>query len=392
MEELKKVLNPKLATEQSNDGFDKPVREEQIFGDEKCAVQQETPTIDTEFKKRKDAKPDADFAIKDEEEGEVKRECSYTETEQKLRLKKSIKKKHECDVCGKMFNSKHALGPHKNIHKNESVAGHSCNICDKSFFRISALKRHQKSHGDNTSQCDVCGDNLSTRKPKGAPASDYDKHMRIHKVLNFRCDCTNVPVLEEGDEYGIKDKYISKTFVAKEQHMKRVHQGWHGCDLCSTSFKTMETLQKHLAKHNIKCAQCNYIAKNKSFMQKHINSVHDPQESECKICKEAFKNVNLLRSHMKFGHKEATTCDLCGETFKNIEMHKKTKHQTDEEKRYKCGQCGKGFGVKDYLKVHEMNMHIKSRPFQCRYGCENRYNDSGNRAAHEKRRHGQTFR
>ena len=38
-----------------------------------------------------------------------------------------------------------------------------------------------------------------------------------------------------------------------------------------------------------------------------------------------------------------------------------------------------------------MNVHLKLRPYECRYGCSFRYNDLSNRNAHEKKTHGQIF-
>ena len=46
---------------------------------------------------------------------------------------------------------------------------------------------------------------------------------------------------------------------------------------------------------------------------------------------------------------------------------------------------------KSIMENHRMNMHIKAQPHQCRYGCENSYNDVSNRNAHERRRHGEIF-
>ena len=64
---------------------------------------------------------------------------------------------------------------------------------------------------------------------------------------------------------------------------------------------------------------------------------------------------------------------------------------SDEERKYQCKTCGKGFISLSYLKSHNMNVHLKLRPYECRYGCELRYNDSANRNAHEKKKHGVLF-
>ena len=64
-------------------------------------------------------------------------------------------------------------------------------------------------------------------------------------------------------------------------------------------------------------------------------------------------------------------------------------HTTD--KPFKCDNCDKSFISKTDLNKHVMNMHTKTQPYICRYGCEDkRYNDSNNRRVHERRRHGVT--
>ena len=67
-------------------------------------------------------------------------------------------------------------------------------------------------------------------------------------------------------------------------------------------------------------------------------------------------------------------------------------HTADEEKSFQCQECGKGFHKLDALKKHQMSVHLKLRPYKCRYGCTFAYNDQGNRNAHEKKTHGQLYK
>ena len=69
----------------------------------------------------------------------------------------------------------------------------------------------------------------------------------------------------------------------------------------------------------------------------------------------------------------------------------KTTHTPDDQKKHQCQDCGKGFISKNGLKEHRMNVHLKLRPYKCRYGCEFAYNDRANRNCHEKKKHGQVF-
>ena len=60
--------------------------------------------------------------------------------------------------------------------------------------------------------------------------------------------------------------------------------------------------------------------------------------------------------------------------------------------RFFCDQCEKKFVQEGRLKNHQVNVHLKTRPFDCRYKCGGMaYNDSSNRNSHEKRKHGAVF-
>ena len=69
----------------------------------------------------------------------------------------------------------------------------------------------------------------------------------------------------------------------------------------------------------------------------------------------------------------------------------KTVHTPDELKKFQCKHCGKGFWLQNALDIHIMNMHLKLKPYNCRYGCEISYNDKSNRNHHERRKHGKLF-
>ena len=97
-----------------------------------------------------------------------------------------------------------------------------------------------------------------------------------------------------------------------------------------------------------------------------------------------------MKVHKKNVH-NAVACKICGVVVKNLRLHLQGMHTADKDKRFRCEDCGKGFMCKLKLGSHRMNTHIKTQPHQCRYGCENRYNDVSNRNAHERRRHGQVF-
>ena len=90
-------------------------------------------------------------------------------------------------------------------------------------------------------------------------------------------------------------------------------------------------------------------------------------------------------------HKEKTPCPECNTLVKDLNRHISIAHTSDENKKIQCQDCGKGFLTKSQLENHRMNVHLKQRPYQCRYGCDIAYNDTSNRRAHEKKIHGKLF-
>ena len=84
-------------------------------------------------------------------------------------------------------------------------------------------------------------------------------------------------------------------------------------------------------------------------------------------------------------------CPICGSKVKNLSTHIRHVHTPDDQRKFQCQQCGKGFDQMTSLDKHMMNIHLKLKPYNCRYGCDISYNDKGNRNHHERKQHGKLF-
>ena len=111
----------------------------------------------------------------------------------------------------------------------------------------------------------------------------------------------------------------------------------------------------------------------------------------CQICGAEFTST-YYKSHLKT-HDEKTVCNICNKEVSKtgLKEHMRRMHTKDEEKMFQCPDCGKGFTKLYALDKHKMNVHLKLRPYKCRYGCTFAYNDISNRNAHERKTHGGLF-
>ena len=143
------------------------------------------------------------------------------------------------------------------------------------------------------------------------------------------------------------------------------------------------------------CDVCNKIV-DKSRFRHHRQTVHSEADAKCGTCDKLFKSFEKLRDHVNAVHGGVRSqCELCAKVFKNkklLTMHQRLCHTDEKDKKYQCDKCAKRFVSTCDLKDHQMNVHIKARPYSCRYECGGMsYNDPSNRATHEKKKHGEIF-
>ena len=235
--------------------------------------------------------------------------------------------------------------------------------------------------------CDICGKHFRLMPFK--KQNNYNKHMKRHEIMSHDCGCS----------------IEFTSFNQKHHHMRVVHQGYLNCDLCPRSFATDQFLKEHRAsKHPEKvkpqyrekflCNLCKRSFKKEESLIHHENTAHDETGPfVCSHCGKEKKSRVALNYHEKIVH-NPSSCPSCGRVVKNLHRHTLLKHTDNSKLHAKCEHCGKGFTDRCHLRNHEMNVHIKARPFKCRYNyCPNDigYNDLSNRNSHERKKHGGIF-
>ena len=307
---------------------------------------------------------------------------------------------HGCKMCPKTFKTSEKLDEHQTVHqsivcdecgyvcKNQSTMANHKSTVHKEKTEIKRRKKKVEKEDEDastgTTLCPDCGADILTK--------NMQKHKMDHTIENFTCDCPDLPSTFRAPDLGGFAQSRAIGYTQKERHMKVVHMGWLPCSEtgCQSSFETKLKLDKHMKSHKQICDHCGYEGKSAQHLRGHYERHHDTKTVQCPDCGEMQTNKHELYKHKKRVHTRET-CGICGSEVKNLSVHMRNQHISDDQARYKCEYCQKGFMDKPLMEKHIMNVHIRTQPHKCRYGCENSYNDKSNRAAHERRRHGSCF-
>ena len=168
------------------------------------------------------------------------------------------------------------------------------------------------------------------------------------------------------------------------------------CEKCGKEV-SLQSMRKHLKRHAdaLKAKDtCSICGKPQRNLKQHMALVHGIGELQdaifCDVCGKAFTSNATLKSHLAT-HEAKKPCTVCGAVVKQMYHHMKQAHTPNDEKKHKCPECGKGFYQTTKLAQHRINVHLRNKPFPCRYGCDIRYNDSSSRNSHERKKHGGLF-
>ena len=91
-----------------------------------------------------------------------------------------------------------------------------------------------------------------------------------------------------------------------------------------------------------------------------------------------------MQSHKKYQH-EKVPCTHCGKFIgkgSSMNQHIRSAHTPDDQKKYKCVICCKGFATKQHLQEHK-NVHTGEKPYKCKF-CSALFASFGNLRMHER--------
>lgn len=183
-------------------------------------------------------------------------------------------------------------------------------------------------------ECKRCGETFESQAVNSQRAHLRHKHNKAY--------------LDYMREAGKEDKII-ETGEQKKARIKAAKMD-RTCTICEVTVKRV-SLEGHNARvHDVRfaCRDCG-----KPFFSQ-ANLIKHTSQAVCKIVKE----------------KKTVKCTICDKTMPSttIYVHMQGVHK---EKKFKCNDCGKQFGLKHHLAQHERS-HSGEKPFKCDR-CGRRY-------------------
>ena len=253
------------------------------------------------------------------------------------------------------------------FHKRQMEYAWECQFCEmekntavaKKDDLLPLLKFNQN---EEKFQCSICNFLFSERQAL------YNHLRSIHKnEINTK---SIINTKSEGNQDC--DGSVCKKVYGKEGKGTKF---W--CKKCSKELQLAKEMRKE-SKAGV-CPECGLLANNLSA---HRKDSHYTEKQTCSICSLEFRNLGRLHEHKKIHDK--VPCTECGKLFgtNRIKRHMQSAHTPDDQKKYRCDTCGKGFIENQRLSDH-INVHTGEKPYKCKF-CSSCFASNGTHALHER--------
>ncbi|XP_045468624.1 zinc finger protein OZF-like isoform X1 [Harmonia axyridis] len=175
------------------------------------------------------------------------------------------------------------------------------------------------------------------------------------------------------------------------EHLK-IHttENKYFCNICCKGFYTEDLLSKHLnddhsfdnlnpiepkelPKENVQCDICDRFFVNSKFLRKHLKEIHFnnqfPDDNEkkyiCSICGRGYRQNKSLIVHLRTHTGDRPLkCEICGRSFGLASSLHKHRNIHSLEKKHECHMCGRKFNQSSNLTTH-LKTHRGDKAFSC---------------------------
>merc|ERR1712126_118007 len=252
--------------------------------------------------------------------------CDY-ETPDKLYLEKHLCFRFKCDVCDFKTSLPSKITQHyQELHPNDFR--YKCDECKFGSFHIYILKRHQqKVHSGQIFKCEHC-------HYKNWDSNELTRHNRLKH---------DIPSIPKSKGTRPRTQY---TFTSKDMTK-------FPCYICSEvnegKVKHVEHLCSHkivLKNHAFFCSDCDYEAKDKITIRRHVEVHLKIESNHCKECNATFSRLDTYAVHLRTKHDadEKTDLQICSElncqySTKRKDAMKRHIDVVHKKVRFKCTQC-----------------------------------------------------
>lgn len=261
--------------------------------------------------------------------------------------------KFACPKCEQCFERKVNMKNHlRMVHAKESQ---TCDQCGLTLHKVDrkTFVRHQEKCRDVKILCNYCEYTTTVR-------SNMQKHMKVHNGEGFRCGT------------------CSAVFPTRQRFQVHLvtHQAdrpRYECEYCGMMFLSEDSVKKHCARfhqnshESIPCPHCQYIARIRADLKKHIHTVHE-KKNQCPDCAFSTNSEHAFEQHQTYHLSDrifgcsVANCFYRASSVKQMTLHTISTHHMIG--KHQCPVCQKYYKKKTHLLRHLVS-HTGDQPYLC---------------------------
>ncbi|KAH3866833.1 zinc finger protein 816-like [Dreissena polymorpha] len=219
----------------------------------------------------------------------------------KHRRRTHYKAKHQCQVCGKCYVEKNALGRHELSHnESKSKVTYKCRYCEKILKSEYILRDHENGHTkEKKFVCDMCGTEFYNSSSLGHHRKRHIYGSAAFKKSKARCVfCQMLFDRTFTLARHLIAQHLDEALASKSPYVKQ-------CGVCTKVFPA-DKLQRHISTHydakDHKCLVCSKAFVDKGNAYQHMVRVHKMEKYPCLVCKRVFWTSADLDHHCQMEH------------------------------------------------------------------------------------------